>query len=477
MGDAGFEASFITDDGREVSLEQPNSEALLKLLDDSDAPEADVALAKTREPDDGASEGAADPAPFSPPTSALLAAAARAGGAEVEADLATRVGDAPPGILPPIPGMVRTNPEARFEDDLNAMLLQFRNSAMQSWAVAEADLRTKYKSVMDADELAAQARLAASEAVVAELRRKTEDLERAVEAKRQQGKRILFLASRVRADEHSHYLLDRVFQQWNYFMDISQNDKVKDSMASAWRMRRIVGSTFGFWRGKTSIQASARALASIRAESTAEAAQLIAQSELERKREADEIASLNRQLEEEVASKKRLQEDLKSVFMRGVCTLNFEAMQLLSGMPAGVPDLDAEIGNSGPAGVPEPPADTVQPQVVEAEPETEAPAELKRTPEPAAAELPPAVSYDFAAADRTAAPAAAPSPRRFKEVDITPEKAERAPSARAPFKEPVAGQNPRVVDASEAVRWQSAAGASIPVMSVIRPERKMRPKS
>ena len=33
-------------------------------------------------------------------------------------------------------------------------------------------------------------------------------------------------------------------------------------------------------------------------------------------------------------------------------------------------------------------------------------------------------------------------------VDITPEKAERAPSARAPFKEPVAGQNPRVVDAS-----------------------------
>ena len=51
--------------------------------------------------------------------------------------------------------------------------------------------------------------------------------------------------------------------------------------------------------------------------------------------------------------------DLKSVFMRGVCTLNFEAMQLLSGMPAGMPDLDAEIGNSGPAGVPEPPADTV----------------------------------------------------------------------------------------------------------------------
>ena len=42
--DTGFEASSITDDGREVSLEQPNSEALLKLLDDSDAPEADVAL-------------------------------------------------------------------------------------------------------------------------------------------------------------------------------------------------------------------------------------------------------------------------------------------------------------------------------------------------------------------------------------------------------------------------------------------------
>ena len=45
--------------------------------------------------------------------------------------------------------------------------------------------------------------------------------------------------------------------------------------------------------------------------------------------------------------------------MRGVCTLNFEAMQLLSGMPAGMPDLDAEIGNSGPTGAPEPPADTV----------------------------------------------------------------------------------------------------------------------
>jgi hypothetical protein len=64
----------------------------------------------------------------------------------------------------------------------------------------------------------------------------------------------------------------------------------------------------------------------------------------------------------------------------------------------------------------------------------------------------------------------------------TPEKAVSAQGETPPkalkesplpeFKE----RQPRVVDASKAVRWQSAAGASIPVMSVIRPERA-RPKS
>merc|ERR1719498_2185038 len=126
-------------------------------------------------------------------------------------------------------------------------------------------------------------------------------------------------------------------------MDISQSDKVKFTMASAWRMRRLVGCTFSFWRMKMAIQASERALASMRAETQAEKTQLIAMSELERKREVDEISRLNHQLEEEASSKRRLQEDLKSVFMRGVCTLNFEAMQLLSGVPAGLPNLETEI--------------------------------------------------------------------------------------------------------------------------------------
>ena len=43
---------------------------------------------------------------------------------------------------------------------------------------------------------------------------------------------------------------------------------------------------------------------------------------------------------------RQLQDDLKSVFMRGVCTLNFEAMQLLSGNP--VPFLPVAI-SAGPS--------------------------------------------------------------------------------------------------------------------------------
>jgi hypothetical protein len=373
-----------------------------------------------------------------------------------------RVAEAAPGIMPPIPGMVRQNPEARFEDDLNTMLLQFRNQAIQSWAFAEADLRSKYKSLMDADELAAQARLDTSEALVAELRRKNDALERALEDKRQQGKRILFLASRVRADEHSRHLLDRVFQQWSYFMDISQSDKVKSRMASAWRMRRLVGSTFSFWRMKMAIQANERALASLRADTQAETTQLIAMSELERKREVDEIARLNRDLAEEASSKRRLQEDLKSVFMRGVCTLNFEAMQLLSGVPAGLPNLDNEIG----ASVPPAEADDVPPPAA-AEPEAEIPLWTREKVDEPAAAVPAAeaeeptrtIETPEKKTEKEEAPKSAP--KVVKDLTVPAETKER---------------QPRVVDASRAVRWQSAAGASIPVMSVIRPDRT-RPKN
>jgi len=87
---------------------------------------------------------------------------------------------------------------------------------------------------------------------------------------------------------------------------------------------------FGTWRRQTNRAWKERLVTHERAVGDAVRSKLLEQMELQRGCLTSEVEHLKRQLAEEKRQRELLQDNLKRVFMRGVCALNFEAMSLLS---------------------------------------------------------------------------------------------------------------------------------------------------
>jgi len=133
-------------------------------------------------------------------------------------------------------------------------------------------------------------------------------------------------------------------------------------------------------------------------------------------------------------------------------------MQLLSGQPETGPlPVTPVTPPAAAAPAPAPPAPVSNEPPPAAEPE-----------ELAAAEAVEEAVEEGASAGVEAMSAALQSARTGKEKEplaAVENKADFLPPQQAP-------PAPRVVNASQAVKWQTASGATIPMMSVIRPERR-----
>lgn len=91
-----------------------------------------------------------------------------------------------------------------------------------------------------------------------------------------------------------------------------------------------MGVTCSLWRRKVQLSLAEKNEAHNRTAAELMRTKMIAEVGLERQRMAAELERLQQQLSKEERHRVQLQENLKRVFMRGVCALNFEAMTLLN---------------------------------------------------------------------------------------------------------------------------------------------------
>merc|ERR1719253_1863261 len=255
----------------------------------------------------------------------------------------------------------------RFEDQLDQLLVRFRGQALDEVAKAQAEITADFRARQTADQMHYEAVIAEKGAEAQEYKRLHGDTTNRLEQKKQQLKQLLLLQQKLRLRDRRRHTAETAFLKWRALRHQHHAEKVQLRMSAKLHARRALQS-FQAWKERTLLQRGEREAASLRAQLQTEKARLLALGELERQRVVEELEQARVLLREEQAAKRRLQEDLKSVFMRGVCTLNFEAMQLLNDRyvpPSGlVPPTAPAAEPSAPAD-PDPPADAAEQEPAE----------------------------------------------------------------------------------------------------------------
>ncbi|CAK0828583.1 unnamed protein product [Prorocentrum cordatum] len=168
----------------------------------------------------------------------------------------------------------------------------------------------------------------------------------------------------------------------------ARHARVEEGLRAKMARTRVLRMAFGPWHHRAQQAAREQCVERERAIADEARAKLLEQLGADRERLTAEAEGLSRQLAEEARQRTLLQENLKRVFMRGVCALNFEAMSLLADGGPEAPDWTRTA------------SDADAPTAAHAVPA--APPAAARTAEPVAAPATPAAA--------AAAPAAAPAP-------------------------------------------------------------------
>eukprot|EP00931_Biecheleriopsis_adriatica_P008433 TRINITY_DN10961_c0_g1_i1.p1 TRINITY_DN10961_c0_g1~~TRINITY_DN10961_c0_g1_i1.p1 ORF type:complete len:616 (+),score=131.40 TRINITY_DN10961_c0_g1_i1:214-1848(+) len=210
-----------------------------------------------------------------------------------------------------------------------------RRSVEHEFALCERQLQAQHQADLEAQKLKAetiacqqQAKIEASEAQVTVLMKR-------VDVKQKQVNRSLCLTQRVRQNLICRLAVEKTFISWRRAVTETKDERLQDLLASKSRSSHMLGCLFSVWRHLTQSSWRERLIAHERAAADTIRAKLFEQMEDERAKFVAEAEKLRNQLAEEAKQRQLLQDNLKRVFMRGVCALNFEAMSLLSD-PSGV---------------------------------------------------------------------------------------------------------------------------------------------
>lgn len=231
-----------------------------------------------------------------------------------------------------------------FAGCLDTLAKDFKNSAMQQFQVSTKQLTEKHQAALEAQQAHwstvakdQQAQIEALKASERELMCKNVSYQRKL-------KKLGEFALRTRCSDVAKTVrrwgavgrcaLAAIMASWKTAIQIAKGARVKESLSRKHGRRKLLGYVYSLWRRRAHQAALDREEAHQRTASELARSKLIGEASLERERLVLEVESLKRRLAEESRHRTQLQENLKRVFMRGVCALNFEAMTLLS--PPGV---------------------------------------------------------------------------------------------------------------------------------------------
>lgn len=309
----------------------------------------------------------------------------------------------------------------RLED----LCRDLRRSVEHEFGLSERQLQAQHQAEMEAQRLRHETLSHQQQVRIENLEMEVKTLSRKLETKQKQVKDALALTGHVRQNLLARLAFDSGFRMWQARAAESKHNQLQDLLAKKMHDVHMSANFLSAWRQISQTSSREKLLAHERASAGAVRAKLFEQMETERNQLVAQVEDLKKQLGEEAKQRAVLQDNLKRVFMRGVCALNFEAMSLLNDPQGGTATMNAAAlagatevlaAQMEPAGLPVPEQEKAQTEPVAAV--AALPAEgtdsMDDTIQPQVSPTPlPFVSYTGPAARTTGSRGALPKSQRW----------------------------------------------------------------
>jgi centrosomal protein POC5 len=207
---------------------------------------------------------------------------------------------------------------------------EMKASVEHEFVLAERAILTQQRSAMETQKIKADAAAYQQQSMIENLQDEKQKLSSRLELKQKQLKETMTLLQRARNGVVGRCIQERAICAWRVAARAHKENRIKSRLTRKVRDQHFMLVSFGAWRNQVQTAASSKLVAHERATAELVRTKLFEQMEAERTRTAAEVERLTRLLAEEAQQRQLLQENLKRVFMRGVCALNFEAMSLLA---------------------------------------------------------------------------------------------------------------------------------------------------
>lgn len=223
---------------------------------------------------------------------------------------------------------------AELSGRLEDITRELRRSVQHEFVLAERAMLARYRATSEAQRLKAEAAACQQQALIEALQAKEQQLSRRLELKQRQLKGSLALLQRTRGGLAGRCALELSLRTWAAAAAAGKDARLHELLTARLHRARLEGIIFGSWCRATQASRREALVAHERGVAEMVRSKCFEQMELDKERLVVEAERLRRQLFEESQQRALMQENLKRVFMRGVCALNFEAMSLLRD-PAG----------------------------------------------------------------------------------------------------------------------------------------------
>jgi len=218
----------------------------------------------------------------------------------------------------------------RLSSRLEDLLRDVRRTVEGEFESAERSLLARYRLSLDAQQREVEALAQRHEAAAEAMRLHKQQLEVDLQRQRHRWQEAVALLQSTRRRCAGRYALRRTWQAWRAGVAAAAAEQLVTQLTCRLRHGRVKGSVFAAWRWHAQQSWKERLTAHERAVAGTVQSKLAEQMEQQRASTAATVEQLRTQLAEEQRQRAYLQENLKRVFMRGVCALNFEAMSLLA---------------------------------------------------------------------------------------------------------------------------------------------------
>lgn len=219
---------------------------------------------------------------------------------------------------------------SKLSSRLDDIARELKRSALHEFMFAERALQTQHRAALAAQQEKADALAAQLQAEIQRLTAENAALSRSVDGKRQQFKDTVVVLQRSRSCTRSRYALRASMHAWRTAVESAKALRLNHFLTNRLYSTRLLCLCASSWRRQVQLHSKERIVAHERAASDMARSKLFEDIEVERSEMSSENARLAHRLAEETKQRTALQENLRRVFMRGVCALNFEAMTLLN---------------------------------------------------------------------------------------------------------------------------------------------------